>query len=108
MLARRLRLAGLLVSVSVASMLAVASIWAAGAESKPTLEDRTANIQLLGINDFHGNLEPPRQVNGRTVSAAADVDYINTDNLAALEKFLLANDPQPIEHFIYWNGSAVR
>jgi len=107
MMEGRLRLAGLLVSLCVASMLAVAAIRAVGAESKPTLEDRTANIQLLGIDDFHGNLEPLRQVNGRTVGAA-EVDYINTDNLAALETFLLANDPQPTEHFIYWNGSAVR
>jgi hypothetical protein len=35
----------------------------------------------------------------------AEVDYINTDNLAALETFLLANDPQPTEPHVYWNGS---
>jgi hypothetical protein len=34
---------------------------------------------------------------------AAEVDYINTDNLAALEAFLLANDPQPAEPHVYWN-----
>ena len=38
---------------------------------------------------------------------AANVDYINTDNLAALETFLLANDPRPNEPHVYWNGSAV-
>ncbi len=37
---------------------------------------------------------------------AAEVDYINTDNLAALETFLLANDPQPTEPYVYWRGSA--
>jgi glycerophosphoryl diester phosphodiesterase len=37
---------------------------------------------------------------------AAEVDYVNTDNLAALESFLLANDPQPTESHVYWNGSA--
>jgi hypothetical protein len=37
---------------------------------------------------------------------AAEVDYINTDNLAALETFLLASDPQPTEPHVYWNGSA--
>ena len=36
---------------------------------------------------------------------AAEVDHINTDNLAALKTFLLANDPQPTEPYIYWNGS---
>jgi hypothetical protein len=34
---------------------------------------------------------------------AAEVDYVNTDNLAALETFLLANDPQPTEPHVYWN-----
>ena len=69
MTAGRLRSTGLVVSLSLALMLAVASIWAASAESKPkpVPEDRTATVQLLGVNDFHGNLEPPRQVDGRTV-----------------------------------------
>ena len=34
---------------------------------------------------------------------AAEVDYINTDNLAALQTFLLANDPRPTDPHIYWN-----
>ncbi len=34
---------------------------------------------------------------------AAEVDYINTDHLAELEAFLLANDPQPTEPYVYWN-----
>lgn len=34
---------------------------------------------------------------------AAEVDYINTDHLAELESFLLANDPQPTEPYVYWN-----
>ena len=34
---------------------------------------------------------------------AAEVDYINTDNLAALETFLLTNDPQPTGPHVYWN-----
>ena len=35
---------------------------------------------------------------------AAKVDYINTDNLSALETFLLANDPQPTKPHVYWDG----
>ena len=35
---------------------------------------------------------------------AAKVDYINTDNLAELQSFLLANDPQPTEPYVYWNN----
>jgi 5'-nucleotidase len=81
MTAGRLRSTGLVVSLSLALMLAVASIWAASAESKPkpVPEDRTATVQLLGVNDFHGNLEPPpRQVDGRTVGGAAYLGaYLN-------------------------------
>lgn len=33
---------------------------------------------------------------------AAEVDYINTDNLDALRAFLLANDPHPTEPHVYW------
>ena len=36
---------------------------------------------------------------------AAEVDYVNTDHLAELQSFLLENDPQPTEPYIYWNGS---
>jgi hypothetical protein len=35
---------------------------------------------------------------------AAKVDYINTDNLTALEAFLLANDPRPTRPHVYWDG----
>ena len=79
MTASRLRSVGLLVSLFVALMLGSALVWAAGAQSKPTPEDRTASIQLLGVNDFHGNLEPPAtRVGGRPVGGAAYLDaYLN-------------------------------
>jgi hypothetical protein len=35
---------------------------------------------------------------------AAEVDYINTDSLVALETFLVANDPEPNEPYVYWKG----
>jgi hypothetical protein len=38
---------------------------------------------------------------------AAEVDYINTDNLDALEAFLLANAPQPTKPQVYWDGGRV-
>jgi glycerophosphoryl diester phosphodiesterase len=33
---------------------------------------------------------------------AAEVDYINTDHLEALERFLASNDPNPTEPHVYW------
>ena len=78
----RSRPTGLVLAVCVACMLAASAIWVASAESKPLTrpapEGRTTNIQLLGVNDFHGNLEPPRQVDGRTVGGAAYLaSYLN-------------------------------
>ena len=54
-----LRSIALVGALCAALMLGVASIWAASAQSapKPVPEDQTASIQLLGVNDFHGNLE---------------------------------------------------
>jgi hypothetical protein len=34
---------------------------------------------------------------------AARVDYINTDHLEELERFLLANDPNPTVPYVSWN-----
>jgi Glycerophosphoryl diester phosphodiesterase family len=37
---------------------------------------------------------------------AAQVDYINTDHLQALQDFLLRNDPQRSEPYVDWKASA--
>jgi 5'-nucleotidase len=63
-------------------MLAISLAWVAVAHGaskpKPVPQNRITGIQLLGVNDFHGNLEPPRQVDGRTVGGAAYLaSYLN-------------------------------
>ena len=74
----KLRSAGPAFTLAVGAMLAAVLLWAATAESKPgpkpVPQDRISNFQLLGVNDFHGNLEPPRAINGRTVGGAAYLD----------------------------------
>ena len=60
--------------MAAALVLALAAIWASQAASKPVPSDRIANLQILGVNDFHGNLEPPSKVNNRTVGGAAYLD----------------------------------
>ena len=81
MTAGNLRSMGLVASLCVAAMIAMLLAWATVARSapKPPPENRTANIQLLGVNDFHGNLEPPTtRVGGRPVGGAAYLDtYLN-------------------------------
>ncbi len=62
-MAGTLRAALLPLTLALALMLALLTILASGAESKPkpgqpVPEDRTSTIQLLGVNDFHGQLEP--------------------------------------------------
>ena len=93
MLEGRLRSVARLATIVAATMLAVIFVWTATAESrpkdKPAPEGRTTNIQLLGVNDFHGNLQPPRQVNGRTVGGAAYLD-------AYLDKYESANPKRTI------------
>ncbi len=64
MIANRLRSVGLLLTLAAAAMLAAVLVWTAGAQSKPGAkpvpEDRVADVQLLGVNDFHGALQSPR------------------------------------------------
>ena len=58
------RSVGFVAILALASMLAMSLAWATvaqgAAKPKPTPEDRIADIQLLGVNDFHGNLESSR------------------------------------------------
>ena len=82
MTAGRFRSISLVVSLCLASMLAISLAWVAvahgAAKPKPVPQNRITDIQLLGVNDFHGNLEPPRQVDGRTVGGAAYLaSYLN-------------------------------
>src|SRR5918998_1069054 len=79
MTAGNLRLMGLVASLCAAAMIAMLLAWATVARSAPPSEDRVANIQILGVNDFHGNLEPPTtRVGGRPVGGAAYMDtYLN-------------------------------
>jgi 5'-nucleotidase len=73
----RLRSELLPATLALAFVVAITLIWAASAESKagkPVPTDRIADVQLLGVNDFHGNLEPPRTIDGRTVGGAAYLD----------------------------------
>lgn len=45
-------------------------------------QDRIANVQLLGVNDFHGNLESTtrRDLPGKTLGGAAYLDRYEAQN----------------------------
>jgi 5'-nucleotidase len=77
----RARLAGLVVG---AALVAVPAVAAAGGTDNPRAAERaqTTDVQLLAINDFHGNLEPPfLRPTGTFIGGA---EYLGT-HLAQLE-----------------------
>lgn len=49
-----------------------------------------------------GNVTPEQREAVWRELLAAEVDYINTDDLVALEQFLAQNDPNPTEPHVYW------
>ena len=62
---RRMTIATVLVSLALIVPAAVSA-------AKPTKPPKTVDVQLLAINDFHGNLLPPSGSGGRIGSAAND------------------------------------
>ena len=55
------------------------------ARAQPAPEAGTVEVQLLAINDFHGNLEPPSGSNGRMgATEAGGIEYLAT-HLATLK-----------------------
>ena len=71
MFANRLRSVGLVGAVGLVAMLAAYLLWSANSQaaktkpdggSNPAPADRIAEVQLLGVNDFHGNLQSPRSL----------------------------------------------
>jgi 5'-nucleotidase len=84
--AKRLR-----VPVLIAAMLVALASLVPGPSATADDRRRTVNVQILAINDFHGNLQPPAGSSGRinlptggTVDAGG-AEYLDT-HIAALEK----------------------
>src|SRR6476619_6943923 len=76
-------------------LLAVAapSTFAAGPK-----KDNDTHLQLLAINDFHGNLEPPTGSSGRiAISPTVNVDAGGAEYLATHLKTLEQQNPNTLE-----------
>ena len=73
------------------ALLALALLVPASAQAKP----RDVEVQLLGINDFHGNLEPPSGSSGRILPepGGAQVDAGGAAYLATHIRQLRATNP---------------
>jgi len=71
---------------------------AAVSAAKPTKPPKPVNVQLLAINDFHGNLLPPSGSGGRIGSAANDTLCVPTSNCVLAGGFgYLADDIKDLE-----------
>jgi 5'-nucleotidase len=69
----------LLALVALAAAIAVAPMAGAAVDRKGPPAAKTAEIQILGLNDFHGALEPPSGSGGRIGSTnAGGVEYLAT------------------------------
>src|SRR6185295_11395880 len=64
----------------------------------PKQKDKDAKVQLLAINDFHGNLEPPSGSSGRIAvgPGGATVDAGGAEYLSTWIKSLRTTNPNTI------------
>lgn len=79
-----------LLSAVVLVLFALAALPASAAPSG------TVNVQILGVNDFHGNLEPPTGSSGRILTAAGNVDAGGAEYLATHIRALKATNPNTV------------
>ena len=86
---RRMTIATVLVALALVLPATVSA-------AKPT--SKTVDVQLLAINDFHGNLLPPSGSGGRIGSAASDALCVPTSNCVLAGGFsYLADDVKDLE-----------
>jgi len=86
---RRMTIATVLVALALVLPATVSA-------AKPT--PKTVDVQLLAINDFHGNLLPPSGSGGRIGSAASDALCVPTSNCVLAGGFsYLADDVKDLE-----------
>ena len=91
----RRRLMTLLAVVATLALIIPATTLAA---KPPVTPPHAVNVQLLAINDFHGNLEPPTGSSGRVGSAANDQACIDAPDCDLAGGFAyLADDVKDLE-----------
>lgn len=100
MVLERLRSAGVLASLVLAALLALTLVWTTNAESKPKDEPapgaRTAEVQILGLNETHGQLVPLSRRNAdgtRTAvgGAAALAAYLENEEAGNPKRTLIVD-----------------
>src|SRR4051794_31673122 len=83
--------------IAAAAALSVLCVAMPGAAFGAPGTDKTTSVQLLAINDFHGNLQPPSGSSGRIpVGPGATVDAGGSEYLATWMDRLRARNPNTI------------
>jgi 5'-nucleotidase len=83
---------------AVAMIVALAlAVPAATSAAKPDKPAKTVDLQLLAINDFHGNLEPPTGSGGRVGGTEANGNAGGVEYLATHIRALEATSPHTLE-----------
>jgi 5'-nucleotidase len=89
---KRPKLVALLAGLLVASVPAAAN----AASSSGAAHAQTTKIQILGLNDFHGNLEPPIGSSGRIGGTEAGGNAGGVEYLATHVRALRATNPNTL------------
>jgi 5'-nucleotidase len=74
----------------------IASARPAGAESSQAPKPKLIQVQLLAINDFHGNIQPPSGSSGRVLTPTGQVDAGGVEYLATHIAQLKATNPNTV------------
>lgn len=93
---RTARLVALVAAIGLLLAAVAGPVAAKPSADKPThgKAARTLDVQLLSINDFHGNLEPPGGSSGRIVSGGVTTDAGGVEYLATHIRQLEATNPK--------------
>lgn len=86
----------LVILATLALVLTALTSTAVAAPSQRGLDARSIDLQLLAINDFHGNLEPPSGSSGRIVSDGVTTDAGGVEYLATHIHQLEAGHPNSL------------
>ncbi len=82
--------------LAAATIAVLGSATVVAGASPQGIAARSVNLQLLSINDFHGNLEPPTGSSGRITTAAGPVNAGGVTYLATHLKQLREGHPNSI------------
>ena len=86
----------LALALAMLAVLVVATTASAAELDRDKKNSRTVEVQILAVNDFHGNLDPPAGSSGRITTPTGPVDAGGVEYLATHLKQLEATNPNTV------------